>query len=168
MSPASGKWYTNLTNNNLSKFQIGGSANNKNIVIRKNDNVSDFIQLYATEDMLELGSQDDGVWKSIWKAALKSDLDLKPEYSTEYLNNESVSLKMHHDQNLLIVGHSMSAGNPNGYFVYLFCAGNATSNTGKAFKIAGDFELSYSWVDGLNVNIRAESSQWIQVSILCL
>ena len=64
-----------LNGRDLSKFQIGGSANNKNIVIRKNDNVSDFIQLYATEDMLELGSQDDGVWKSIWKAALKSDLD---------------------------------------------------------------------------------------------
>ena len=61
--------------NNLSKFQIGGSVNNKNIIIRKNDNVSDFTQLYATEDMLEFGAQVNGVWKSIWKAALKSDLN---------------------------------------------------------------------------------------------
>ena len=64
-------------NNNLSKFQIGGSVNNKNIIIRKNNNDSDFTQLYATEDMLEFGSQVNGVWKSIWKAALKSDL---PKY----------------------------------------------------------------------------------------
>ena len=61
--------------NNLSKFQIDGSVNNKNIIIRKNDNVSDFTQLYATEDMLEFGAQVNGVWKSIWKAALKSDLN---------------------------------------------------------------------------------------------
>lgn len=111
-------------------------------------------------------------WFNGWSAwvdiALKSDLYSKLTYSTKYLNNESASLKMTHDQNVLIIGHSMANGDPNGYFVYLFCAGNITSNTGKAFKIAGDFELSYSWADGFNVSISVSSSQWIQASILYL
>lgn len=100
--------------------------------------------------------------------ALKSDLDSKPECFMKYLNNESVSLKMTHDQNALIIGHSIGNGNPNGHFVYLFCAGNKTSNTGKSFKIAGNFELSYSWADGLNASISIPSSQWIQISVLYL
>lgn len=112
--------------------------------------------------------RNNGVWNTGQVSASKSDLYSKPEYSTKYLNNESVSLKMTHDQNVLIIGHSIANGNPNGHFVYLFCAGNKTSNTGKSFKIAGDFELSYSWADGLNVSISASSSQWIQTSILYL
>lgn len=100
--------------------------------------------------------------------ALKSDLDSKPECFMKYLNNESVSLKMTHDQNALIIGHSIGNGNPNGHFVYLFCAGNKTSNTGKSFKIAGNFELSYSWADGLNASISIPPSQWIQISVLYL
>ncbi len=112
--------------------------------------------------------RNNGVWNTGQVSASKSDLYSKPEYSTKYLNNESVSLKMTHDQNVLIIGHSIANGNPNGHFVYLFCAGNKTSNTGKSFKIAGDFELSYSWADGLNVSISVSSSQWIQTSILYL
>lgn len=112
--------------------------------------------------------RNNGVWSTGQVSASKSDLYSKPEYSTKYLNNESVSLKMTHDQNVLIIGHSIANGNPNGHFVYLFCAGNKTSNTGKSFKIAGDFELSYSWADGLNVSISVSSSQWIQTSILYL
>lgn len=76
LSAAQGKilkdLYTQLYSD-LSKFQIGGSGNSKSVIIRKNDNDSDFAQLYATEDMLELGTQVNGVWKSIWKAAFKSD-----------------------------------------------------------------------------------------------
>lgn len=61
----------------MSKFQIGGSANSKSVFVRKNDD-SNFAQLYATEDMLEFGTQVDGVWKTIWNVALKSDLEAKP------------------------------------------------------------------------------------------
>ena len=81
----------NTTNNNLSQFQIGGSVNNKNIIIRKKDNDSDFTQLYATEDMLEFGSQVNGVWKSIWKAALKADLsDRAKKFSANFTSGNTV------------------------------------------------------------------------------
>ena len=56
--------------------------------------------------------RNNGVWNTGQVSASKSDLYSKPEYSTKYLNNESVSLKMTHDQNVLIIGHSIANGNP--------------------------------------------------------
>ena len=98
----------------------------------------------ASEKAIFTRIQNNGTW-SDWEVLVrKSALDSKPEYFAKYLTNESVSLKMINNQNLLIVGHSMGVGNPDGYFVYLFCAGNTASNTGKTFKIAGNFELSYN------------------------
>lgn len=133
----------------------------------QSDNAAFFYIITSDNIVINAYRGGDGTYK-FYPLALKSDLNSKPEYSTKYLTNESVSLKMTYNQNVLIIGHSMGNGNPNGHFVYLFCAGNQTFSTGKSFKIAGDFELSYSWADGLNASISASSSQWIQISILYL
>ena len=74
---------------------------------------------------------------------------------------------MNPNENALLVGHLVGNSNAmEAFFCYLIAAGAAESNTGKYYKIAGNYEPELNWNNGLSIGIHASDTIWMQFSIL--
>ena len=63
----------------------------------------------------------------------------------------------------------ISGGNStDNWFIYLACGGDKSGNTGKLFKVGGNWEIEYKFINGLYLDITIPMSIWAQLSILYL
>ena len=68
---------------------------------------------------------------------------------------------------MLLVGHLVGGNNTTDqFFCYLIAAGATESNTGKCYKIAGNYEPGLNWNNGLSIGIYASDTIWMQYSVL--
>ena len=100
-------------------------------------------------------------------ASLTEKADNKPNFSTIFLSNAWNTILLNPNENALLVGHLVGNNNAmEGFFCYLIAAGAAESNTGKYYKIAGNYGPELKWNNGLSIDIHASDSIWMQCSTL--
>ena len=83
------------------------------------------------------------------------------------MSNAWNTIHLNPNENALLVGHLVGNSNAmEAFFCYLIAAGAAESNTGKYYKIAGNYEPELNWNNGLSIGIHASDTIWMQFSIL--
>ena len=91
----------------------------------------------------------------------------KPNFSTNFLSNAWNTIHLNSHENALLVGHLVGNNNAiEDFFCYLISAGADESNTGKYYKIAGNYEPELNWNNGHSIGIHASYGVWMQYSVL--
>lgn len=101
-------------------------------------------------------------------AQLNSDLTKRVMFSSDYLNNQWISITLNANQSVLLIVNSFSQGNSAGSALYLICGANGADKSGSILKLGGTFDLLTNWNTGLSIGINAAVDQWLQISILYL